>query len=146
GFTYIPFLGSDAPKNYPLSFSIADIRAGGRAVNKAADAQVSMQGDRVLINHGGVVEQYDLATDSVEQSFVFDSLPAKGDLSVKLSIQGEFAASVEGKGLKFAHQRGAVSYDKAMVLDAAGHKLSMPISWANGQAELRVPASFIASA
>src|SRR5436190_21066955 len=72
GFTYIPFLGSSVPRNYPVQFAIADVKVGGVALRLDALAAPSVNGTRITYDRGGLREIYDLQPTSVEQTFEID--------------------------------------------------------------------------
>src|SRR5690606_20321402 len=81
GFVYVPFFGSDAPRNYPVKFALRAVRVGGESVPFAATANATRDARRVTFDRGPVREIYDLDVDSVEQTFVVDSGLA-GDVDV----------------------------------------------------------------
>src|SRR6185503_15529495 len=76
GATFIPFFGSDAPRNYPVRFALAAVRAGSQMLPLVADAKTAVAGRRVTTDHGSVREVYELSPRSMEQLFVFDAPPA----------------------------------------------------------------------
>src|SRR5689334_1338137 len=61
GATYIPFCGSQAPANHPLTLRIASIRAGGEPVAFADSVVAGIEGTTVRYARGGVTEVYELA-------------------------------------------------------------------------------------
>ena len=118
GFVYVPFFGSDAPRNFPVQFQLCSVRIGGHELPLAAAAPVH-GGDRVTFARGAVTERYDLALEHVEQTFVIDSELA-GDVDVELLVTSELVEDPSRTGLQFGNELGWVSYGDAHVVDAAG--------------------------
>ena len=143
GATFIPFLGSNAPRNFPVRFTLASVEVGGE--NLAFDAQgaVTRAGERVVIMHGSLSEVYDLGTDGIEQTFVFESLPRRGRVTVRLAIESELASRSTPNGVEFASELGGVRYGHTTVLDADGARVDVPSRLDNGQLALEVPADFV---
>ncbi|MFM7282794.1 MAG: hypothetical protein ACKO32_13555, partial [Planctomycetia bacterium] len=73
GFTFVPFFGSQAPRNFPLHFRLASIEAGDTALLIESSAPAELDGRRITYARGPVIERYDLAFEQVEQSFVIDT-------------------------------------------------------------------------
>jgi hypothetical protein len=146
GVQFIPFLGSKAPKDYPLSIDLASIEVGGRSVAFAHDVVASRGGDTIRFERGGVTELYDMSPGGMEQKFVFESLPAGGDLVVSLRVESELCSSESDEGFRFANDLGHVSYGRAQAFDAVG-KRTLAITTLNGSSlQIRVPQAFLASA
>ncbi|MBK7643126.1 MAG: hypothetical protein IPJ19_08745 [Planctomycetes bacterium] len=144
--TYIPFCGSQAPQNHPLAFRIESLTAGNEAIAFASDAVAGLEAQTVRYSRGGVTEVYELGLDSVEQKFVFDSIPASGDLVVRLSVQTQMSASLENGAIRFTSADGSVSYGAATVLDSNGASAPVETKFDGGTIELRVSASFLETA
>lgn len=145
-FTYIPFFGSKAPRNFPVAVSLESARVGGLDVVAGVASAPERAGDRVVIERGGVVELFDLDPRSVKQEFVFDSLPRHGDLRLRLAVETELAPRSSGAGVEFGNDLGFVSYSQALALDAAGARTSLATSWVDGAIEIVVPQEFLATA
>jgi hypothetical protein len=146
GASYIPFLGSDAPQNYPVDFALRGVRAGGEVVEFKANGVVTTDGRRVSIDRGALVENYDLSATGMEQSFVFKSLPNGGDLIVRVGVRTELTQAVAGEGFRFANERGQVNYGAAVIVDANGQRAPMQSTFDDNVIQLRAPASFLAKA
>ncbi|MBK8096376.1 MAG: hypothetical protein IPK26_04670 [Planctomycetes bacterium] len=146
GWQFIPFLGSDAPRNFPLHLSLASVRIDGDEL-PLATGKVSRRDRSVAIDRGSVREQLDLTGASVEQTFVFDRLPQRGALAVTIDVTTELVPTTVRDGLLFSQPGlGGVRYEHAIVKDADGRSLSLPIVWAQGAIRLDVPADFVATA
>ncbi len=146
GFTYVPFLGGSAPRNFPVTFSIDSIEVAGQPM-ALAQPIVKRDGNRVTIDRGGVVETYELTADSVEQLFVFNGKPGSGEARIHLNVQSEMSGSRQGDKLSFANEFGMVSYTDAVAVDAAAERTSAPTQLIDGRKiEISVPGSVMAGA
>jgi hypothetical protein len=145
GATYIPFLGSDAPHNYPVTFTLSSARVGGEALTLAAAAAARVD-NLVTIDRGSVVEQYVMKPESMEQEFLFESLPTTGDLVLHIDISTELIAAEKSEGFEFVNERGGVRYSRAVAIDAAGNRSAAMTSLLDGAIEIRVPAEALARA
>ncbi len=146
GATYIPFFGSSAPRNYPVHMTIESVRAGDRALTFDGQARAEREQNRVTYDRGGLIEQYDLALDSVEQTFVLASAPAPGDLVIRLALDSDLATGETAGGLELSNELGAVRIGRADVLDAAGSRLESTTTLVAGAIEVRVHSSALALA
>ena len=142
GLTFIPFLGSTAPRNFPVAFDLRSIRVGGAAC-ELRDGQLHRDGDRLEIDHGAARERFDLAVAGVEQSFVFERLPARGELEIVIDVRTELGAVGASDGVTFTNEFGGVSYRKLCAIDADGDRIELLPRWQDGAIVLTVPATFI---
>lgn len=145
GFAYIPFFGSEAPRNFPLRIELLSARVGGEALT-LRQARPVVVGSQVRVARGALTEVLDLGLQQVEQSFVFEALPARGAVAVEVSLVGEYTAQVIGEGLVFANAHGSIGYTKALARDARGQQLPLAIEWSDGRARIEIPAEFVAQA
>ncbi|MEO6711039.1 MAG: hypothetical protein ABI054_07575 [Planctomycetota bacterium] len=146
GAQYIPFLGSKAPANYPVHFRLASVTAGGEALHLDTQAPPTRSGNTVAYDRGELVETYAMLPGSVEQEFVFASLPSRGDLVVRMQVETALAFSETPEGFRFANDLGEVRYGKAIAFDASGTRAEATTMWEGGAIEIRVPAEFLANA
>lgn len=146
GATYVPFLGSDAPHNYPVHFRVSSIRAGGKELGFDAAARPQKEGERVSFDRGLVREVYELSPQGVEQLFVFEQHEFSGDLVVRLALETELAQGSDEQGLVLSNERGGLRYSSAVTLDARGARAPAPTAWKDGEIEIVVPASTLAAA
>ncbi|MEM9379127.1 MAG: hypothetical protein AAGB93_04185 [Planctomycetota bacterium] len=144
GFAFIPFLGSDAERNYPVRFRLAGIQAGMEEVAFDAAPTASRDGKTVTLDRDSVRETYHLSEAGVEQTFVFDEVPAEGDLVVRMEVETELDARTSGAGFTFHHHRGGVSYGSATAIDGIGRAVSLQQHLVDGALQIRVPEAFIA--
>lgn len=147
GVQFVPFLGSDAPRNYPLGMSWLGATAGGEAIASDTTPAATATPGRVAIGRGGCTEIYDLARDHVEQSFVFADAPRQGALQVRLRLTTELAALPEADGgFLFANERGGVRYGRATAIDAVLRQSDVESVLQGDVLMLTVPAAFVAQA
>ena len=146
GATYIPFCGSAAPTNHPLSFQIAGITSGGQPLAFENSIVAGIQGSSVSYARGSVTEVYELGVDSVEQKFVFASLPTSGELDLRLAVATDMSASYQDGALLFTSADGSVRYGAATAVDASGKSIPATTELVGGGIDIRVPASFLATA
>jgi hypothetical protein len=143
GATYIPFLGSRAPTNFPVTFRLKSVTAGGRPIVFDAAATAGHDGTRVTFDRGCLVERYATNLDSVEQEFSLDNAPSAGDLSLEIDVETTLAAVETADGLRWANELGAVSYTRAVVVDAVGNRTPVLTQHRAGAIEIRVPATVL---
>ena len=146
GFSYVPFLGSDAPRNFPVDFRLVSATLAGEPLGLSSQALVERNGDRFVLDRGAVDVIYDVALESVEQSFAVDAAGATGDLVLRMRIDTELGALPDSGGLAFRGDYGGVDYSAAFVFDGAGRRADVPMRLDGDQLELTVPASFLADA
>jgi hypothetical protein len=148
GFTFIPRLGPDAPRNFPIEFVLEEVTLDGQAL-QLANAMPARDGNRVTFDRGAVVEAYDLRLESLEQTFILAAAPGAGagDAVIRMSTTTDLAVT-DGEGaLVFAHDLGSVTYSHAIVVDAAGTRTPAATRVTDGRAiEITLPASLLATA
>lgn len=138
GFVYVPYLGSQAPRNFPVRFVLRAVRVGGEALPLAA-AEPELAGARVTFPRGPVREQYDLRLDEVEQTFVVDTALA-GDVEIDVQVVSDLAEDSATSGLQFANEFGCVHYGTAHVVDGAALR-PVPTAFDGDAVRIRVPAA-----
>lgn len=146
GATFIPFLGSDAPQNYPVRFTLSSVRVGAHEIAFTSAGTVTRDGERIVIDRGAVDEVYDVTLESVEQTFVIESLAVRGALSVEVAVETELARRESGDGLEFANELGGMRYGKATVLDADGARFETASRLVDGKIKIDVPEAFVQKA
>jgi hypothetical protein len=143
GTTYAPFLGSRAPRCYPVIFRLAQLSVAGTPIGFDAEAAPVRDGDVVRYERGGVTELYELALGSVEQRFVIESLPARGEIVVRIATETDLEGRELDDRIEFANELGAVRYGRATAIDAGGASISAPTMLTEHGIEIRVPAEFV---
>ena len=145
GFDFIPFFGSQAPRNFPLRVELDRVTVGGQALPLTAG--VPERVDRSIRTvRGGLTEVVATTLRAVEQAWVFDTLPNRGDIEVAVRFTGDFATEADADGLRFVNEHGSFTYDQAIAIDAGGARLALPITWMGTAARIVVPAVFVAEA
>ena len=145
GFTFIPFFGSDAPRNFPLRIELASATVGGKAL-RLVDGIPQLDGNTVRTDRGDVTELIEAGLREVEQSFVFRALHNRGAIEVDLAMRTELAVTATAEGLRFANEHGFVAYRKAVAKDAAGASLPLSMQWDGDSVHITIPAEFVATA
>lgn len=146
GFTFTPFLGSDAPRNYPTRFELSSVTVGGEALPFHGTPAVSRAGDRVTLDRGAVRVRYDLSPAGAEQSFEIPALPGSGELVLSIGVATELDVDPQGAGFLFSNERGGFGYGAAVAFDASGKSTDVPAAWSGDTLRLTVPAAFLAGA
>ncbi|MDF1839048.1 MAG: hypothetical protein P1V35_14365, partial [Planctomycetota bacterium] len=146
GLTYIPFFGSNAPKNYPVEFDLVDVRIGGEPL-ALGERQRSRSGQQVTLGRGSLNEVYHLTKDTVEQTFVFDSLPARQALELDIQVTTELEPSTSPiGGFDYSNGLGSVHYGRAYALDATGQILELVQKATPDGFRITVPRDFVQKA
>lgn len=146
GVTYFPRVGASEPRNRPLALSPDLVTLGGEPLTIERATQPVRHGDRVALDHGSFAERYDLAVDSVEQSFVFESLPRAGELVLRIPVGSELDAVESSIGLEFRSERGRITYSRAVAIDARGRRTEATTRIEDGAITIRVGADVLADA
>lgn len=146
GATYYPFLGSDAPRNFPLRFQLRRATSGGVELPLRAPAPATLAGDAVEISHGPLVERYLLAPDSVEQLFVLREPASVGEIALELDVHTELERSELAGHLSFSNEHGRVSYTRAVAIDDRGARCELATRITPNGIRIDVPADFAARA
>ncbi|MEL6712605.1 MAG: hypothetical protein AAFP86_02460, partial [Planctomycetota bacterium] len=146
GFTYVPFLGSDASQNWPVRFRLASTSIGGTELTLAADANVDLRGSEFTLDRGPVDVEYEVALDGVEQLFHIERKGLSGEIVVTLDVETELFGAPSGGGLRFDGPEGGVDYGAAIAFDASGATVEVPVQFDTGKLRLTVPAAFVDAA
>jgi hypothetical protein len=150
GFRFLPLRGS-AARPLPLAWRTASVQVGDQVVPAAARPVVRHSAWRCDLDHGEVVESYEVRPEGVEQTFTLRRAFGAGDLVVRGRIASELAASpaaAEHRALAFrdAAGRTVVTYGAATAIDAAGRTQPMTTSFDGDCVELRLAAGWLADA
>jgi hypothetical protein len=153
GVAFLPFLGSDAPRDLPVSFQLraatvarTSLLGRGAGVDAGVPNAPVLRGDTVSIDRGGLAEQYVLAPAGIEQQFRIGSLPARGELRLEVAVGGEFAVEATADGHRFRHALGSFGYGRAHAIDARGARCEVPVAWTGDALVLTVPSAFVEQA
>jgi hypothetical protein len=147
-------LGQQDLPRQTLGFELTGVQLGQQAL-LAGRPEVTAAGRWASYQWPGQPWQvvYEVGQETVAQYFVFEALPAEGDLVIEgrfeTQLQPRFVSSEEG--LRF-EPRGArendesLGYGPAVVRDAAGRSRLLEMELKNKQLRLTVPASWLAQA
>lgn len=144
--TYVPFLGSRAPRNFPVEMRVSSVTIAGEELAFDAAAPAVRRGDSIEYARGPFVERYVLTPDSVEQTFVFDELPRRGEIVVALGIASDMPSASDADGFVFGNEYGHVRYGRAFALHDELAPTPIASRLAGGTIELRAPAALVEGA
>lgn len=145
-FTYVPFLGSSAPRAYPVRFALESVTLDGEPLAFDAQGVVSRAGDVLDVARGSLRERYVTRLDDVEQLFVFDRTPGTGEIVVTLTVTTDLAPSTADDGFRFENELGHVRYGHAAVVLGDGAPAPIESRFEDGRIRLVVPAELVARA
>ena len=145
GAQYIPYLGSDAPRNYPLAFDVRSCIVGGVELG-VAGREVKENGLALDLQRDSFVERWTYGRTQAEQSFHFAALPNRGELTLSIGWSSDLEPSVDDDGFSWSNELGGVRYGRATALDAAGRKLALSTELVGDEIIIVVPAAFVAEA
>ena len=146
GAQFVPFLGSAAPRNYPLQLVLEGARIGDRALELAADVEPRLEDGFVRYDRGPLVEVYRTDVDAIEQLFRFAEHPGVGELVLRVAWSSDLVPTVDAKGIRFDGEHGGVRYGKAVAFDARGSRVDAPVVLEDDVLVIRVPAEFLEKA
>lgn len=152
GFTYVPFLGSAAPRNWPVQFTVTGASLGGEAVRLEAPRYGrEQQGVVLTLDRGPLKERYVAGTDGVEQ-WILVEVPrravegadggARGDLVVTIELGTDLDVRASMDGHAFEGPSGGVVVGAASVL-VHGQSHGIETRALDGVLEIRVPDSLV---
>lgn len=145
GAVYYPRVGA-TDRTRALALSPQLVTLGGGPLALASGVLPVRSGERVEFDRGAFVERYDLAPETVEQSFVFESLPRAGDLVLHIPLGADFEPIETDSGIALCAPRGRVTYSRAVAIDARGRRTAAQTSVDDGAIVIRVDADVLAHA
>jgi hypothetical protein len=146
GATYFPLWGPRQPRHFPHALSPDAVTIGGEPLAFTTAAGAVRANDRVEIDRGSFVERYELTAGSIEQVFVFPSLPRAGDLVVHVPLASALDAAEDASGFELRSELGRVKYGRAIAIDGRGERVDAATVLRDGSIEIRVDAAFLATA
>ncbi|MCP3914947.1 MAG: hypothetical protein GY711_05290 [bacterium] len=144
--TYIPYLGPDAPRNFPVTLALQEVRVGEHALELAAASPARREGNSVRFQHPGLDEVLHLAPEGIEQTFELTRLPERAEVVVRVGVESELARFARNGEAGFGNALGEVRFSSAVAIDARGQRLVLETDWDEDGYEIRVPAGFVARA
>lgn len=147
GIEVIPYFGPKAPRNFPVRIRVRSVVAGGRALELGPAGEPRLDGTRVTIPRGDVLEVWDLGVAAAEQSFVVPGPIAVGEIRVALEVTTELVRRDVEDGLVFEHPTlGALHYGDGLAFDEGGRRVPIESRFGSDGIELVVPADFVGDA
>lgn len=156
GLRFLPRASRAQDPAAPFHWRTSALRVGGERLELSREAEATPRGAfRCEIDHGVMIEAYDVLATGLEQSFVLPSPIAK-DLVIAGAIAGAYTASPRGQehaALEFVPldataRAGAsrVRYGAAVAIDARGKRLPLASSFDGAEIALHVPGDWLATA
>lgn len=145
-FTYVPYFGSDAPRSWPLTMKIATAAVGGERLEIKGDSGPRRDGQRMSIARGDLVERYDFALESVEQSFAVRTGTLQGELVVELDLSTDLEIRRAAGETRFDCDEGHVRYSEAFAIHGSGARLPIETDVQGDRIRFTVPSWFVAEA
>lgn len=147
GACFTPVLGRDALPVAPLQLALQSIQRGATTLACDLHDAPAIAGDTVVYDRSPQVrERYELRDAGMEQSFVFDALPGRGDLVVRCRLGGlgELAVPAADGGLDFVRDgQRLVHMGTVTGIDSNGARARGAIRRLGDCVELSLPASFV---
>lgn len=141
--TFVPVLGERAPRNLPIAFGIPTLTVGSSTLT-GAPGEPRLDGVVASVDHGDFTSVYRFEPGFVEQSFVIDALPSRGEIAVRIPLHTELTAADVDPGLRFDIPGiGAIGYGDATIFDRAGRSVGARSELRDGAIEIRVPSGFV---
>ncbi|MFO1050916.1 MAG: hypothetical protein U1F36_01720 [Planctomycetota bacterium] len=145
GATFVPFLGSQAPHDWPVTLHAKRVTVGGKELACTEADPVRREG-AVDFPRGGLVERYLLRGDGLEQTFGFETLPQRGEIVVSVGVETQMEVEPAGDGHRFRCADGSFEYGAATAIDAVGNAVAARTRWTGEAMEITVPETFVAQA
>ena len=152
GATFAPYLGGHYPHNQPFRWTTTSVTVGTEDLLTRQDRIADRASDtRYEYDHGGVIEAYDVQLDGLEQTFVIPTAPAAGDLIVRGKVETALTATRVADrhtAIQFVDHNGdpILTYGAATAVDAAGRRVPMTTTFADGNFELELDAAWLSDA
>lgn len=146
GATFVPYLGSEAPQNYPLAFGVPQISVGDLVIALQASALPERAGETIRFERGVVDEVYITSSHGIEQRFVVEVRVGSGAIVVRVPVVTDLEPAIDGVTLRFVNEHGGVDYGSATAIDASGRTLALERTFDGDAIGIVVPADFADSA
>ncbi len=144
---------AELPTHERLGLALEEIRMGSTVVAGGGAAVVSCDRDAKTFSYrrGSVEERYQLRAREFEQDFVLSELPpGRGDIVVTETLRSDGRTSPENtpsRSLMVAYPGGQnFTISRAAAIDAAGRRLELDLTYADGRVRMTVPAAWVETA
>lgn len=142
GFQFVPFLGSDAPRNFPIEFGHPILSLDGNS-RESTRSEVRRNGLTLSRDHGLIEERYVANGDQIEQQFVIRAL-LRGEITVSYAVATELWASTKEDGFAFEGPYGGIGISGAFLIDSDGVRTPLALDYDSGRMTITIPASVVA--
>ncbi len=147
GVSFQPLFGPRAPRDYPVRFQLLGCEVAGAPLPLVAGDGWQRHGQRFEQNRGPLRECWNVMTAAAQQFFVVERPPQAGSLTLRIGCSSDLIGVDDGPGVRFvANGLGDVRYSDAVVFDAAGRRLDVPVELVGETLTITVPASFTVAA
>ena len=148
GLTFLPALPPGSLEHRPVRFSLAHVLERGEAVPRGAErAAEQIVERRFELDHGDVLERYEVRDTGIEQSFLLRH-PLRGPVEIVVNL--ETSLQLEPRAakcapLEFRDEEGTplVRYGEAVAFDANGLEVPIETSTDGRTISLHVPEAFL---
>lgn len=143
-----PLLGPRSPRDWPLRLQWQGAAGAGDVAGPAAPTAWQLGERSAERRCGACVERWDFAPERAQQTFRFEQPTSTRELACTLSVSTDLQPQPDGPGVTFLAPdgRGGVHYSDAVVVDAAGARLDLPVTWTGGALRIVVPTTFLENA
>ncbi len=143
--TYLASFGPTQP-HLEIGLSPDQVLLAGETLEFERAAAPERVDQRVELDRGAFVEVYALDESRVEQLFVFETLPRRGELVVRIPMPADVTLAEDRDGLLLRGPSGDVHYSRAIAIDASGKRVDAPTTAVEGAIVIRVDAAFVEQA
>lgn len=136
----------DMERHRPLEIGVPLVTFGGEPMRTDLGVE-RIEGGDLVVDRGTYRERWNLALNSVEQTFEFDAAPTRAELVIDLPIATQWRYRGRDAGLLFSVDgMGDVRYGDVTTRDAAGRSVSTSSEFLGDRIRLHVPESFLENA
>jgi hypothetical protein len=142
--TFTPAL-PQAPRTHPVAIELTSFGRGAQRLPVSA-AVLDHEGLVATYRRAEFEERYEVRTEGIEQSFVFEQLPAgSGDLCVRMRLQTDLTVHVTAPDELQLELPGVggVRIGKVLGFDARGRRIDGMLRWDGGELELSLPSASV---
>lgn len=139
---------TEVSQGAPLMLGTVRVARGDTALSVDEPRGEVVSDGHLTFHHGAFIEHLRNSEQGVEQSWSFDAPPSgRGELRVHIPVTGLVYTQTSEQGLHFADARTGLGfrYGHGTWVDGNGQRTAVPAEFVDGQIQLRVPESVLAS-